>query len=93
MRNSVLTFWRFALLAVLVHHTAMAGRYLAIQNVHTPYTLPAPWETKNYSNMWDNTYANMLAVMDTVVANVTNALHDSGLWDDTLVLFTADNGM
>ena len=42
--------------------------------------------------MWDETYANMLAVMDNVVQNVTNALQLQGLWNNTLVLFSADNG-
>ena len=56
------------------------------------YTLPAPWETHDYPEMWDKTYANMLSVMDTVVGNVTDALKQAGLWDSTLVLFTADNG-
>ena len=66
--------------------------YLAIQNVHTPYMLPEPWEVQNYTDMWDNTYANMLAILDDVVANVTTALHANDLWDNTLVVFTADNG-
>ena len=42
--------------------------------------------------MWDQTYANMLSIMDTVVANVTNALIDTGQWNRTLLIFTADNG-
>jgi arylsulfatase A-like enzyme len=42
--------------------------------------------------MWDQTYANMLSIMDTVVANVTSALIDTGQWNRTLLIFTADNG-
>lgn len=66
--------------------------YLAIQNVHSPYTLPPAWETHEYPAMWDKTYANMLAMLDESVGNLTHALKESNLWDDTLILFTADNG-
>eukprot|EP00937_MAST-01D_sp_MAST-1D-sp2_P002953 g2953.t1 len=64
--------------------------YYAIQNVHSPYTLPPAWEQGKYPGMWDNTYANMLAMLDGAVGNVTDALHAQGLWNDTLVLFTAE---
>ena len=66
--------------------------YFAIQNVHSPYTLPPAWEVKEFPQMWDKTYANMLALLDSATANLTLALHRSGLWDDTLILWTSDNG-
>jgi len=66
--------------------------YLAIQNVHSPYTLPPAWETKNFSGMWDHVYSNMISMLDDVVGNVTNALTRTGMWGNTLLLFTADNG-
>eukprot|EP00936_MAST-01D_sp_MAST-1D-sp1_P000982 g982.t1 len=76
--------------------------YYAIQNVHSPYTLPPAWETKDFQNMcnkstpsmadcmWDKTYANMLAMLDGAVANVTDAVKEQGLWNETLILFTAE---
>jgi len=66
--------------------------YYAIQNVHSPYQLPPSWETKDFPEMWDHTYANMLAMLDMAVGNVTDALKRSGLWQNTLIVFTADNG-
>eukprot|EP00656_Telonema_subtile_P000083 TRINITY_DN10035_c0_g1_i2.p1 TRINITY_DN10035_c0_g1~~TRINITY_DN10035_c0_g1_i2.p1 ORF type:complete len:538 (-),score=120.73 TRINITY_DN10035_c0_g1_i2:189-1802(-) len=66
--------------------------YFAIQNVHSPYTLPPSWETSEYPRMWDHTYSNMLAIMDSAIGNLTDALKTTGLWEDTLILFTADNG-
>lgn len=34
----------------------------------------------------------MLHMLDSAVANVTQALVETGMWKDTLVVFTADNG-
>jgi len=34
--------------------------YFAIQNVHTPYTLPPEWEQSDYPKMWDQTYVYMV---------------------------------
>ena len=31
-------------------------------------------------------------MLDVAVTNVTGALKQTGLWDDTLLVFTADNG-
>eukprot|EP00935_MAST-01C_sp_MAST-1C-sp1_P002256 g2256.t1 len=66
--------------------------YYAIQNVHSPYTLPPAWETHSYPALWDHTYSNMIHMMDDMVGNLTDALKDTGAWDHTLVVFTADNG-
>ena len=54
--------------------------YYAIQNVHSPYTLPPSWEVNAYPKIWDNTYANMLHMMDSMVGNVTDALKDEDMW-------------
>lgn len=66
--------------------------YFAIQNVHAPYELPLAWETQSFPDMWDHTYANMISMLDSAVANLTKALEDNGLWDNTLIVFSADNG-
>jgi hypothetical protein len=36
--------------------------------------VPPAWEVKNYPDMWDHTYANMLNMLDSAVSNVTQAL-------------------
>jgi arylsulfatase A-like enzyme len=66
--------------------------YLAIQNVHSPYELPPEWEVQNFPEMWDHTYANMLHMLDMAVGNVTGALKRLGMWSNTLIVFSADNG-
>ena len=52
-------------------------------------SLPPAWETKSFPKMWDHTYANMLAMLDSAVGNLTAAVKHAGLWDTTLILFTA----
>lgn len=62
--------------------------------MHSPYSLPPAWQTHSYPQMgskW-HVYANMLAMLDGAVSNVTGALRRTGLWTQTLLLFTADNG-
>lgn len=66
--------------------------YFSVQNVHSPYTLPPSWEVRHFPQMPDQTYANMLHMLDEAVGNVTAALVRSQLWQASLVLFTADNG-
>jgi len=66
--------------------------YFAVQNVHSPYELPPAWEEHDYPAMWDHTYANMLAVLDQATQNLTAALKRTNQWDNTLVLWTSDNG-
>lgn len=66
--------------------------YLPIQSVHAPYQTPPGWETFSYPAMWDETYANMLHMLDVAVGNVTTALKAENMWESTLFVFTADNG-
>ena len=37
-------------------------------------------------------YKAMVMIMDEVVGNITNALKAKGMWDNTLVIFSSDNG-
>lgn len=34
----------------------------------------------------------MMAAVDDVIANVTQALKDTGHWNNTLIIFSSDNG-
>jgi len=79
---------------IIQRHNQSQGLYLHMmyQNVHSPYTMPPGWEDHNYPKMWDNTYANMLHMLDEGVGNITAALKAQGMWDNTLLLFSADNG-
>ncbi|XP_067658130.1 arylsulfatase B-like [Haliotis asinina] len=68
--------------------------YLPYQNVHAPIEVP-----EKYFNMYPNvinegrrTYSGMVSALDEAVGNVTEALKERGLFDNTLILFTADNG-
>ena len=66
--------------------------YFSVQNVHSPYQLPPAWETHDYPQMWNRTYSNMLRILDMATLNVTLSLQRAGVWDDTLILWTSDNG-
>jgi len=70
--------------------------YLAFQAVHAPDQVPESYR-RVYENQtsWSEmrkTYAGMLSAADEGVGNVTQALKEMGMWDNTLVIFTTDNG-
>ena len=48
--------------------------------------------TAVHSLSLSRSYGSMLAVVDAGIGNVTAALRDSGLWENTILLVTADNG-
>lgn len=70
--------------------------YLAHQAVHWPDEVPEEY-AEPYQNRTDwsgrrKQYAGILAASDESIANVTKALRKKGMWNDTLVVFTTDNG-
>jgi hypothetical protein len=65
--------------------------YFPIQNVHSPYELPPAWETKDFPSFPFSTYAQMLHLLDSSVQNVTDAMVAADLWDETLMIFSADS--
>lgn len=72
--------------------------YLAFQGVHEPYQVPdeyvLPYNT-THAHDWSPAkikYAGMLAAVDQGISKVVRALKTSGLWDNTLLIVTTDNG-
>ena len=70
--------------------------YLAYQAVHTPLQVPAQYLAQ-YESMpgWSNNrkiYAGMLTAVDDGIAAIVQALKEQGLWDNTLMIITTDNG-
>jgi hypothetical protein len=70
--------------------------YLAFQNVHWPLMAP-----DNYVQRFANTTGNnaarqlvcaMAAFLDDAIANVTAALKKAGIYDDSIIIFSSDNG-
>eukprot|EP00949_MAST-11_sp_MAST-11-sp1_P005247 g5247.t1 len=71
--------------------------YLAWHNTHTPNECPEEWRypsrpSFNDSNPERMTYNCMARILDDGVKNVTDALREAGMWEDSLLWFAADNG-
>ncbi|XP_022795408.1 arylsulfatase B-like isoform X2 [Stylophora pistillata] len=81
---------------VVLSHNASAPLflYLPFQNVHGPTQAPQEYVNK-YQFIDQKTrreYAAMVDIVDEAIGNVTQALEQSGLWNDTLLIVTTDNG-
>jgi arylsulfatase I/J len=92
---------RFTRRAVdLIHsHKATYGDaplflFLALHNTHSPLE-----STPQFLDLYPHVpfidqkhYYAMVSAVDSAVSNVTTALKDAGLWNDTLFIWTTDNG-
>ncbi|BFZ23619.1 hypothetical protein BsWGS_26657 [Bradybaena similaris] len=68
--------------------------YLPFQNVHNPLEVPDKYY-KLYPNITDGdrrTFSGMVTSLDDAVGEVVSALQQKGLYNNTLLVFTADNG-
>jgi len=68
--------------------------YLAFQSVHAPLQVPELYENM-YRNIADRNrriFSGMVSAMDEGIGNITRTLQEEGLFDDTIIVFTTDNG-
>ncbi|XP_071156143.1 arylsulfatase B-like [Mytilus galloprovincialis] len=68
--------------------------YLSYQAVHLPLQVPDKY-LKQYGHIKDmdrKIYAGMTSAMDEGIGDVVKSFQSKGLWQDTLVVFTTDNG-
>ena len=69
--------------------------YLAYQSVHVPHMVPQHYIDKYSTHIQDKSeqiFAGMVSAMDEGVGNITAALETAGLADNTIIVFTSDNG-
>mmetsp|Transcript_36903 Transcript_36903/g.80960 ORF Transcript_36903/g.80960 Transcript_36903/m.80960 type:complete len:523 (-) Transcript_36903:110-1678(-) len=70
--------------------------FLAWQNAHTPNQVPAEFLGPKLPDDTDEelrrTYQGMVHCLDNGIGNVTQALKSKGMWDNSLVIFSSDNG-
>ena len=67
---------------------------VAYQAVHSPLEVPEQYtaQYKDIKNSARRTYAGMVSCMDEGIGNITRALQNRGLWEDTVLFFSTDNG-
>ena len=58
--------------------------YVAFQEAHAPFQVPGRFENQyNHSFKPQNVWSGMVSAVDETVKNITNALKQASLWDNT----------
>eukprot|EP01084_Bolivina_argentea_P010611 19768_1 len=65
--------------------------YLAFQNCHAPLEVPAKYINLYPSNM-QTPYNGMTSFIDDSINNITKILNKTGLYENTLIVYSSDNG-
>ncbi|MBA3387625.1 MAG: arylsulfatase [Chthoniobacterales bacterium] len=67
--------------------------YVAFNGVHSPYQVPDEYR-KKYDNLTGvrRTQAGMISAVDEAIGQVIAALEEKGLKQNTLIIFSSDNG-
>eukprot|EP00050_Salpingoeca_kvevrii_P022486 m.127302 g.127302 ORF g.127302 m.127302 type:complete len:152 (+) comp9718_c0_seq15:590-1045(+) len=65
--------------------------YAAFQNTHVPLEVPDEYLDPRFRGDRQK-YYGMSAFLDSAVGNITQALKETGRWNNTLFIFSADNG-
>ncbi|XP_063784706.1 arylsulfatase I [Pseudophryne corroboree] len=68
--------------------------YISFQAVHTPLQSPREYiyQYRNMGNVARRKYAAMVTCMDAAVKNITRALKKYGYYDNSIIIFSSDNG-
>ncbi|XP_070564215.1 arylsulfatase B-like [Ptychodera flava] len=69
--------------------------YLSFQAVHGPLQVPAKYSDKYVGKIDDEdrrVYAGLTTCMDEAIGKVVNTLKTTGLWNNSLIVFSTDNG-
>lgn len=67
--------------------------YVPFNGIHAPLQVPDEYK-KNYSELLEprRSIAGMLAAVDEAIGEIKDALNAKGLTDNTLIIFSSDNG-
>lgn len=65
--------------------------YVAFQNLHPPLQVPKEY-VERYPKEDQSTINGMAAFLDDSMGNITAALKRTGLWQNTLLVYSPDNG-
>lgn len=68
--------------------------YVPFQNVHGPLQVPDQYKTpyEGITNGHRRSYAGMTSALDEAVGNITSKLKESGLYNNSVIIFSTDNG-
>lgn len=66
--------------------------YIPFQVTHSPYECPAEYLNTTIKNNKRKKFDGMTNILDEAIGNITGELKSKGIWNNTLLVFSADNG-